>query len=104
MPFWNAREGRAATAAGNERAWKAVSGKPAAMGAEKYLLEPNIELPYDEIRKLFDRRYQEFLKMARDKFADFDSYPKAARRGIFDMLYCLGSGGFDKFVNFVGAV
>jgi GH24 family phage-related lysozyme (muramidase) len=97
LGFVNTRTRQPASPEEVERAFRAVkamkSGKPHAT----YRLDPSIELPREKLAELAKRRLaKEFLPGLRKRFADFDSLPKPARRGLIDMIYNLGVGKFGS--------
>lgn len=87
-------------------AWNAVMKKQPGLPSSEYMHSPTIALSDTAIVALFKKRFEgEFLPAAQHRFADFDQYPKCARRGIVEMLYALGPEKFDaQFGLFRAAV
>ncbi len=95
LPFQNMDTGKPATEAEIERAFRGVQALPKAMWATEYALRPSIALTDQTIRALAkERLVGEFLPHLERYFPDFHSYPRAARRGLLDIVYNVGVGKF----------
>jgi GH24 family phage-related lysozyme (muramidase) len=97
LPFVNTSSGEAATDAEVANAYAAVSQMAWGMKSTKYKLSPSLEITEDFAFELaIARLKKEFLPQIRNKFPDFDRYPKSARRFMVDMAYNGGAGFFAK--------
>lgn len=91
-PFQNMDAGRAASATEITEAYNKVKTLAAGLPATEYALRPKIALTDVYIKQLAQERYEkEFLASAKRGFPDFESYPRAARRGILDVMYNAGA-------------
>ncbi|QRK11821.1 hypothetical protein JQX13_18225 [Archangium violaceum] len=100
LPFMNMDTGKPATDAEIEKAFRGVMELPKAMRATEYALRPTIALTDQTIRALAKERLEgEFLPHLRRYFPDFDRYPRAARRGLLDIVYNVGVGKFPGKAN-----
>ena len=70
-----------------------------------YKTHTKLDLPQTEIDRLLNKRIEEFLKLLKGKFPDFDKYPLDAEEALFDMGFNLGVAKLmSEFPKFVKAV
>lgn len=70
-----------------------------------YKPHTKLDLPQVDIDRLLNARIDEFLKLLKGKFPDFDDYPMDAQEALFDMAYNLGVAKLMReFTKFVKAV
>ncbi|MEY4575922.1 MAG: hypothetical protein RL701_625 [Pseudomonadota bacterium] len=97
LPFVDVATGAPATEAQIEADFLRVSQIPMNQYHTKYRVRPGIEVAETFARDLAMKRLRkEFVPAARNKFLDFDRFPKPAQRLIVDMTYNGGPGLFDK--------
>ncbi|MCZ6720779.1 MAG: hypothetical protein O7A65_04480, partial [Proteobacteria bacterium] len=72
--------------------------------AQAYKKETHIDLTGAEIDRLFDQDVNGFLEDLGNVYPSFVTFPEPAKRGMLDMIYTLGKGGFEKFKRFKRAV
>ena len=73
--------------------------------AEVFKTLTHIDLPPEEVRKLFESDASGFLRELRHIFSDFDSFPQKAKWGTLDLIYNLGGPKFRSlFKRFQAAV
>ncbi|MBZ4416622.1 hypothetical protein [Myxococcus sp. RHSTA-1-4] len=90
-PFRNMDEGRPATVQEIAEAFNKVKVMPWRMNHTAYAQRPKIGLLDADIKELARRRYEtEFLPALKKGFPDFETYPRAARRGLVDVTYNVG--------------
>ena len=100
LPFQNMDTGKPATEAEIEKAYRAVLELRGGMLATEYAQRPSIALTDKTIRELAKKRLvNEFLPHLERYFPDFHSYPRAARRGLLDIVYNVGVGKFPGRPN-----
>lgn len=100
LPFQNMDTGKPATEAEIAKAFADVEKLPKAMRATDYALRPTIALTDQTIRALAkERLLNEFLPHLERNFPGFHSYPRAARRGLLDIVYNVGTGKFPGRPN-----
>lgn len=91
LPFQNMDEARVATAAEVTEAFNKVMSLPPNLKYTAYGMRPKIALTDADIKALAKGRYEgEFLKAIKNGLPDYETYPRAARRGIFDVAYNVG--------------
>jgi GH24 family phage-related lysozyme (muramidase) len=104
-PFVNMDTGKAATPQEITDAFNKVKAMPAKMFYTEYALRPKIALTDAYIKQLAKTRYEtEFLPAVKAGFPDFETYPRAARRGILDVTYNVGVSVPKKWTNLIAAV
>lgn len=109
LAFQNMDEARAATGQEIKDAFDKVVAMPKKMVYTAYATRPKIALTDAVIKELAKKRFEtEFLPNIKKGFPDFDKYPLAARRGIFDVTYNVGISiplsPSEKWQPFVAAV
>jgi len=63
------------------------------------------EITQEQQQKLFNLTYGRMEAAVKDKFSDYEKYPKSAQEAVTDMAYNLGLNGLlTKFPKFVDAV
>lgn len=104
-PFQNMDANRAATPEEITEAYNKVKAMPPKLFYTEYAQRPKIVLTDAYIKKLAKERYeQEFLPAVKGGFPDFETYPRAARRGILDVTYNAGPSVPTKWTNLIAAV
>ncbi|MFP2928919.1 hypothetical protein ACLESO_27720 [Pyxidicoccus sp. 3LG] len=104
-PFQNMDAGRAATPQEITEAFNKVKAMPAKLFYTEYAQRPKIALNDAYIKQLAKARYeQEFLPAVKAGFPDFETYPRAARRGILDVTYNVGISVPKEWKKLIAAV
>jgi GH24 family phage-related lysozyme (muramidase) len=109
LPFQNMDAGRPATPQEITEAFNKVVAMPPKMTATRYATRPKIALTDAFIEAQTKKRFEnEFLKSIKNGLPDFETYPRAARRGIVDVTYNVGIsvplGTNSKWSAFLTAV
>jgi len=100
LPFYNLQTGAEATAREVTEAFMRVHKMDGKQRAENYK-DPVVYMPSAEVIRLFRAHLEMSYKLNGDSvsgpvssiFPEFADYPKAAKRGIIDMIYAFGPGG-----------
>jgi GH24 family phage-related lysozyme (muramidase) len=104
-PFQNMDQGRAATPQEITDAFNKVKAMPPRLFYTEYAQRPKIALTDAYIKQLAKERYEtEFLPAVKEGFPDFETYPRAARRGILDVTYNVGISVPQKWTKLIAAV
>jgi GH24 family phage-related lysozyme (muramidase) len=104
-PFLNEDAARPATPEEIAEAFRKVKAMPKGLFYTAYAQRPNIYIPDAYSKQLAKERYEkEFLPAVKSGFPDFESYPRAARRGILDVTYNVGTSVPTKWTKLIKAV
>ncbi|QSQ27255.1 hypothetical protein JY651_21090 [Pyxidicoccus parkwayensis] len=104
-PFQNMDAGRAATPQEITEAYNKVKAMPAKLFYTEYAQRPKIALTDAYSKQLAKERYEkEFLPAVKRGFPDFETYPRAARRGILDVTYNVGPSVPTSWPKLIAAV
>ncbi len=104
-PFQNLDAGRAATPEEIADAFNRVQALARGMPAVEYALRPKIGLTDAYIKQVARERYEgEFLPALKRAYPQFETYPRAARRALIDLIYNVGIGMPREFPTLSVAV
>lgn len=97
LPFVHRRAGQKATEEEIEQEFRKIEEQEPNLAAGKYKRLTRLELPEEEIEKLFSKQVERFEAGARKQFKGFDGYPLAAQIALVDMAYNVGLAGLARF-------
>ncbi|MCP3144947.1 hypothetical protein [Pyxidicoccus xibeiensis] len=104
-PFQNMDAARVATPQEITEAFNKVKAMPPKLFYTEYAQRPKIALTDVYIKQLAKARYEEeFLPAVKAGFPDFETYPRAARRGILDVTYNVGISVPKEWKKLIAAV
>jgi len=96
LSFVNRTTSKAATRQEITADFDAVSKQPRGLAAPKYRPFTALDMPSPAIDLLFQGRVQEFQRLLKIQYPQYDSYPQSAQLALLDMGFNLGVSGLKN--------